>query len=147
MQVHIEMNPINKIIRDHGIDPRGRVQLFLTNTINRRIGRYMPHLTGTLETKQKYVSSPTTIEVVSPAAKYLYYGKVMVDSKTHKGPANIPNVGFRFRKGAKLVPTARNLEYTKTFNHLAGPYWDRRLMAAEQNIIAQEVEAYIRRFG
>ena len=35
-------------------------------------------------------------------ARYLYYGVKMVDSITGKGPALIPDVGYRFRKGAKL---------------------------------------------
>ena len=141
----IQMNSISRIIRNHGVDQRGRVQLFLTNTINRRIGRYMPHLTGTMEARQKHISSPTAIEVVGPNVKVMYYGKVMVDSHTHKGPANIPGVGYRFRRGATLIPSDRNINYTKTYNPLAGPYWDRRMMAAEKNIIADEVTMFIRR--
>ncbi len=35
-------------------------------------------------------------------ARYLYMGIKMVDRETGKGPALIPDVGFRFRKGAKL---------------------------------------------
>nr|DAP83374.1 MAG TPA: Minor capsid protein [Caudoviricetes sp.] len=35
-------------------------------------------------------------------ARYLYFGNKMVDSETGKGPALIEDVGYRFRKGAKL---------------------------------------------
>lgn len=54
-----------------------------------------------------------------PYARYLYMGKVMVDSKTGKGPANIPNVGPRFRKGATLVATDRDLRFATGVPHWA----------------------------
>ena len=142
MEVHVEMNAISKILRDHGVTPDGDVQRFLTLTVSRRIGRYMPHVTGALETKQKYIASPTSIEVVGPQVKYLYFGKRMVNAKTGKGPAYIKDVGYRYRKGTKLVPTNEPLNYTKTFNPHAGPFWDRRMMAAEKEEIGEEVSAY-----
>ena len=145
MKIKVKMNPVSKILKDHGVTPDGDVQKFLTLTINRRIGRYMPHVTGALETKQKYIASPTSIEVVGPQVKYLYFGNRMVNAKTGKGPGYIPNVGYRYRKGTKLVPSSKPLTYTKTFNPNAGPYWDRRLMAAEKDDIAKEVTDYANR--
>lgn len=35
-------------------------------------------------------------------ARYLYHGLKMVDKYTGKGPALIPKVGYRFRRGTKL---------------------------------------------
>ena len=64
--VKVEMKPINTILARLGVDKTGDVQMFVTNTINRRITRYMPYRTGTLATKSKYIKSPTEIEVVSP---------------------------------------------------------------------------------
>lgn len=142
MRIQVSMKPVSQILRAHGVTPDGHVQKFLTVTVNRRIGRYMPHVTGALETKQKFISSPTTIEVIGPQVRYLYYGKKMVNAKTGKGPFYIKDVGFRYRKGTKLIPTNEPLKYTKSFNQLAGPFWDRRMMAAEKNEIAQEVTAY-----
>ena len=142
MEVKVKMKSVSQTLRDHGVTPDGDVQRFLTLTINRRIGRYMPHVTGALETKQKYIASPTSIEVVGPQVKYLYFGKRMVNAKTGKGPGYIKDVGYRYRKGTKLVPTGEPLNYTKTFNPRAGPFWDRRMMAAEKEEIGEEVSAY-----
>lgn len=108
-----------------GFGPDGHVQKFHTANVNRRIGKYMPHLTGTLETKLKIVRG-TKIIVLGPYAKYQYHGKVMV------GPA-------------PKVLTDRDLEYTKTFNPQAGPYWDRALVAAEGDAIVDDVQRYINR--
>ncbi len=126
MKVKVEMRPVEQIIEAHGVGKNGKVQLFLTNTINRRITRYMPFLSGVLATKLKHVKSPTKIEVLGPYAKYTYYGKAM---------EGLP---------PKRV-TDQPLNYTKTKHPLAGPYWDRRLMQAEGRVIAREVNAYIRR--
>lgn len=146
-KIKIEMPSVSALCKKKGIDPNGHVQLKFTSVINRRIGEYMPHLTGTLETKLKYIASPTEIVVNAPYARYQYYGVKMVDSVTGKGPAKIPNVGYRFRKGATLRPTNIPLNYTKTFNPKAGPYWDRRLMAEETDDIENEMQNYLKRGG
>lgn len=108
-----------------GFGPDGHVQKFHTANVNRQIGKYMPHLTGALETKLKIVRG-TKIIVLGPYAKYQYHGKVMV------GPA-------------PKVLTDRDLEYTKTFNPQAGPYWDRALVAAEGDSLVDDVQRYINR--
>ena len=135
------MKPVQQIIKAHGIDKKGDVQLFLTNTINHRITRYMPYLTSTLSTKLKFVKSPTQIEVLGPYAKYQYYGKVCVDPKTNAAGFLTKN-GWRSRKGVNKVKTNRPLNYTKNKHPLAGPFWDRRLMQAEGKAIAEKVSEY-----
>lgn len=62
-----------------------------------------------------------------PQGRFLYYGKKMMNSKTFKGPRVIPIGGgeviFRWPYGSTLIPTNEPLEYTKTKNPLAGPFW------------------------
>lgn len=62
-----------------------------------------------------------------PQGRYLYEGKVMVDSETGKGPRKIPTgpgeYVLRFRKGAILKETNRPLQYTKAHNHKATDHW------------------------
>lgn len=141
--IKTEMQPIAQILKNHGLDSNGRVQLYVTNMVNRRLTRYMPFRSGALATKLKYVASPTEIVVNAPYARYQYYGKVMVNAATGKGPALIPDVGYRFPKGSKLMATGRDLEYDRTKNPEAGPFWDRRLMAKEKEQMVREVQNYI----
>ena len=143
MEIKIEMDSVDAIIEKHGVGETGTVQKFLTNTICNRMTDYMPFQTGVLATKLKHVASPTTIEVLGPYARYQYYGRRMVDSITGKGPAKIPNVGYRFRRGAKLDPTDQPLHYDTSKNANAGPFWDRRMMAAESGKIEAEVQAFL----
>ena len=118
--------PAAAVLADRkGFGPDGHVQKFHTANVNRRIGKFMPHLTGALETKLKIVQG-TKIIVLGPYAKYQYHGKVMV------GPA-------------PKVLTDQDLEYTKTFNPQAGPYWDRALVAAEGDALVADTQRYINR--
>ena len=130
-KIKVKMKPVNVILARLGVDKNGEVQKFVTNDINKRITRYMPFRTGALATKLKYIKSPTEIEVNAPYAHYQYAGKVRVNAKTGKGPALIPGVGYRYRKGTVTNATNRNLVYDKAKHTLAGPNWDKRLMAAE----------------
>lgn len=146
-RIKVEMKPIATILTRLGVNKTGDVQMQLTRIINKRITRYMPLRSGALATKLKYIKSHTEIVVNAPNARYQYYGKVMVNSKTGKGPALIPGVGFRYRKGTTLKVTNRDLEYDTTKNTRAGPFWDKRMMAAEKGAIVSDIQAYVRRKG
>ena len=116
------------ILSRHGLDKNGDVQRFHTMNVNRRIGKYMPHLSGALETKSKRISSGTEITIQAPYAQYQYHGVAMAGQ-------------------APKVLTRKALQYTKDFNPLAGPYWDRALVAAEGEALAEDLQAYIDRRG
>lgn len=123
-RIKVEMKPVNTILTKLGVNHTGDVQMQTTRIINQRITRYMPFRTGALATKLKHIKSPTEIVVLGPYARYQYYGKVMV------GPP--PKV-------ATDIP----LRYTRSKNPLAGPFWDRRMMAAEKRQIALEIQRYV----
>ena len=145
VNVKIILPSANKLIRRKGLAQDGKVQMFHTQNCLRRIKRYMPFLSGAtykITVVQTNIRKPEIVTNV-PYGKYLFYGKVMVNSKTGKGPALIPGVGYRFPKGSTLVPTDRGLEYTKTKNPLAGPHWDRALVANEGKALVADLQRYI----
>jgi len=107
-------------IKSLGVDKTGDVQAYLTSEIRRRMMRYMPYRTGTLAGKLTFVSSPTSITVNAPYARYLYYGK---------------------------SASGNDLHYTTDFNPLAGPFWDETMMEHESDAIRQNVQEYIKRKG
>ena len=125
-RVKVSMKPVNTILTKLGVDKTGDVQMQTTRIINQRITRYMPFRSGVLATKLKHIKSPSEIEVVGPYARYQYYGKVMVG------------------RAPKTV-TDKPLNYSRHKNPQAGPFWDRRLMAAEGKQIAAEVQKYVNR--
>ena len=146
-RIKVEMKPVDTILTRIGVDKNGDVQMQVTRIINNRITKYMPFRTGVLSTKLKRIKSPTEIEVAAPYALYMYYGKVMVNSETGKGPAFIPGIGYRYRKGTVLKATERDLNYDLTKHPKAGPFWDRRMMASEAAQIAHDIQVYVNRRG
>ena len=120
------MLPVSRIVTRLGVNKSGDVQRFVTQTVSRRMTKYMPFRSGALSTKLKIVSGPTEITVLGPYARYQYYGRAMV------GPP------------PKQV-TDKPLNYRTHKHPLAGPFWDKHLMAAEGRQIAAEVQAYANR--
>ena len=86
------------------------------------------------------------LHVNVPYARMLYYGKVMVDPETGMAGFLTPN-GWRARRGVAKVASSRDIQYDKTRNPRAGPFWDRRLTAAEGRQMAAELQDYVRRRG
>ena len=131
-----------------GIDARGDVQRFHTANVLRRIQKYMPYRSGAT-IKLMIVQSPVEkplIHINQPYARMFYYGKVMVDPQTGAAGFLTAN-GWRSRKGVPKVVSSRDIQYDRTKNPRAGPFWDRRLAAAEGAQMAAELQAYVRRRG
>lgn len=143
MILRIKMSRPSQIIRGLGIDRDGDVQRYYTQCVSNRMTPYMPAgAQAVLSTKLKFLKSPTEILVLGPYAKYQYFGKVMVNAETGKGPALIPGMGYRYRRGTVLKATSRNLKYSKQLHSKAGPHWDRRMIQREQATLEREVCAY-----
>lgn len=86
---------------------------------------YVPFLTGSLDTRTRVDGS--YIIYPGPYARYLYYGKVMVDAATGKGPMRIVSKDgtevIRFRKGATLKPIDRDLKIQRSMHPKAQSFW------------------------
>ena len=73
---------------------------------------YVPFLTGSLDTRTRVVGN--TVIYPAPYARFLYYGKVMVD----------PNTGSTYApKGGTKVVTDRDLAFTTDFHPQAQSHW------------------------
>lgn len=146
--VRVDMKPVKQIMARLGIDAQGDVQRFHTANVLRRIQRYLPYRTGAT-IKLMIAHSPVDkpfIHVDVPYARMLYYGKVMVDPQTGVAGFLTAN-GWRSRRGVPKVVSDRDIQYDKTKNLRAGPFWDRRLSAAEGRQMAAELQEYVRRRG
>lgn len=93
---------------------------------------FMPQVTGTFikitkEISDSLVGTGIVCAAAPPYGRYLYEGKVMVDSETGRGPYSIPNgpgeYVLRYRKGAELIATNRPLDYSKHPNPNAQDHW------------------------
>lgn len=149
MKVKIELPSAGKLIRNLGLAKDGAVQMFHTQNVLKRLKRYMPFRTGMtykIAVAQTDVRKPEIV-IDTPGARYAYEGKKMVNAKTGKGPGVIPGVGPRYRKGTILKVTDENLEYTKTKNPMAGPHYDKTLVAKEGPVMVEDLQRFIDRRG
>ena len=146
-KVKLDLPSATQLVRSLGLEADGDVQRFHTKNVLKRVKAYMPYLSGELyelTVAQTDIDKPEIV-TIAPQAGYLYRGKKMVNSKTGKGPANIPGVGLRYRKGTILKATRTPLNYTKTKNPKAGPQWGKNLVASEGDAITADLQQYIER--
>lgn len=109
-----------------------KAQYFLDSQVMTDMVPYMPMQTGNFIQRTRAMSaaiagSGIVVAAAPPMGRYLYMGKVMVDSETGKGPARIEvspgEYIFRFRKGVKLVATDRDLKFSKAANPKVQKQW------------------------
>lgn len=97
---------------------------------------FVPALTGSLNTRTRVVGN----EVVYPGpyARFLYYGKVMVD----------PNTGSTWApKGGTKVVTDRNLVFTKTMHQQAQAFWCEASKAQNIDKWARVAQKAVKKYG
>ena len=145
-RISVNMRPVNQILQAKGLTAGGDVQRFHTQNVLQRIVKYMPYREGML-IKQTVASSPISkpyIVVPGPTARYLYYGKVMVDPVTKAAGFLDKDGQWKSRRGVPKVLSDRDITYTSK-NPLAGPFWDRHLKTAEGRKLQTDLQGYVNR--
>lgn len=145
---YLEMNSVGQILKDKGLNETGDVQQFHTANVLKRIKRYMPFVSGMtykVTVAQTDIKKPEIV-TDTPYAKFLFYGKVMIDPKLRIAGFMTPE-GWRSRKGSVKVLTSRNLSFerSRVKNPRAGPRWDRALSANEGAAMAADLQRYLNR--
>lgn len=142
----LTMKAANEIIRNKGMDPGGDVQAFHTQNVLRRIKKYMPFVSGglyKLTVIQTDIRKPYIV-TDAPQAKYLFYGKKMVDPQL--GIAGfLTTEGWRSRRGCVKVLTNIPLQYTRNKNPQAGARWDKAVSANEGPAMAEDLQRFVNR--
>ncbi len=129
MNVTVKLEATSQTLQKLGLGADGDVRRFYTQTVQRRIMKYLPYRT--------YGSVPKAVvrgvdlrlqRIVIEGAhiRYLNEGKVMVGRKPK-------------------TATSKNLVYTTTYNRQAGPHWAQRLDQYEHDMLVQEVQNYVNR--
>lgn len=97
---------------------------------------FVPALTGSLTQRTRVVGN----EVVYPGpyARFLYYGKVMVDPNT--GSAYAP-------KGGTKVVTDRNLVFTKSMHPQAQSHWFEASKAQNMEKWLRAADKAVKKYG
>lgn len=86
-------------------------ETWLANEVLKDTRKYVPELTSSLVTRA-YVDGDTVV-YPGPYARYLYYGKVMIDPVINAAGYKRPDGTWRSRKGAVKQATNKDLVFTK----------------------------------
>lgn len=101
-----------------------KAERILAIQIHKDTRPFVPFKEGVFDRNSRVIGN--VIEYRGDQAYYLWNGVKMVNAETGAGPMVIPDVGPRWPKGAKLVPTRAPLTYTTDFHTSAGPRWMER---------------------
>ena len=129
-----------------GLQPYSKGRLFLMNEIIRLSDDYTPFDTGVLKNNITKSPSGKWFEYNTPYARYLWYGKLMVDPITKKGAFHDPKTGrFWSRPNTPKELTDRDLKFR--FAPKRGAHWVERMWADHGNTIIDSVERFVKVYG
>ena len=144
--VKIDVSDAATILKNHGLNPGGRVQEFFTSEIMRKADPYVPFLAGALRDSARVSEDKCAIIYGGAGGRYAHYqweGKLYVDPITKKGAFYSPTYGFWSRPGVNKEKTDRDLNYNGA--PLRGPRWVERCWINEKENIIKSTEAFMRK--
>lgn len=124
----LEIKATDVLLKERGLESGGKVQKFVDSSVIRLMAPYTPYRQGILEKSATLGTKIGSGEInqITPGARFLYYGKLMVSSITGSPWAS---------KGEKKVLTDRDLQYDKSKHPLAGKMWFERMKADKKEEI------------
>lgn len=111
----VKMNPTSVIKAHLGIEPNGRVQKFFTQTVAKKMDKYVPMDEGHL---RQYKIQGNLIIYDQPYANYQYEG---------------------------ISKSGKKLNYSTDKHPLATAHWDKVMWTAEGQDVVRQVQNYIDR--
>lgn len=113
-----------------------RAEHVLAEQMEKDTQPFVPALTGSLTQRTRVVGN--TVIYPGPYARFLYYGKVMVD----------PNTGSTYApKGGTKVVTDRNLVFNKTMHPQAQAHWGEASKAQNLDKWVRVAEKAVKKYG
>lgn len=144
LNVKVKMNPVNKILKDHGLDKDGRAVRYLRDTADRLMMPFIPGGAGGQLARQKTYPSNHELKYTSPHAQYQYHGKMYISPKLGVSGILLKSDRWWSPKGEKKTPTSKKLK-----NHTSGtgPKWDKLMLQRRKDDLVKDVENYIKSGG
>lgn len=141
--IKIDFNDVSKVLADHGLAPGGDVQKFFSNELLRISNPYTPFRSGVTADTAYISPDGTAINYVTPYARYIWYGKLMVDPITKKGAFYSPTYGFWSRPKVQKELTDTDLEYQGA--PIRGPKWVERAYIDNKDAVIASTEKFANR--
>ena len=127
INVKVNLNSVNKIIKDHGLNENGRVVRYARDEADRLMNPFVPFENGGLRRLKSYPNN-SQIKYISPYSHYQYTGLKA------KGPSK--------PKGIK-----RKISSEKLKHHTpgTGPEWEKLMMEKKGKELVKDIQDYIKK--
>ena len=142
-EIKIDVKNAQKLIQELGLAPGGAVQNFFASELLRISAPYTPFDNGILAGTAFISSDGTEIIYPVPYARYLWYGKIMVDPVTKKGAFFSPNYGFWSRPNTQKELTDTDLKFRGA--PIRGPKWVERAYIDNKTTLLSSLEKFANR--
>ena len=145
-EIEVRMPEAGVVLENHGLSPGGAAQRFFTNELMRLSDPYVPMRNSVLKNSARVSDEGDAIIYETKYARYLWYGKVMVDPVSGKGCMvftdwNTGNVVFYSRKDVQKVLTDRDIKYHG--GGLRGSKWVERCWIDNKDALCKSLEDFI----
>ena len=141
INVKVNLNSVNKILKDHGLNEDGRVQKRLTTTADRLMNPFIPFEGGNLRRLKSY-PSPSKIKYTSPYSHYQYTGKEYISPTLGVSGIPLKNDKWWSPKGERKKPSGKKLTYHTPGT---GPEWEKLMMEKKGKELIRDIQNYIKR--
>lgn len=144
--IDVRMDEAEAIFEKHGLGYGGIVHKQFTNELLKLSDPYVPNRNSILKNSATITLNGDAIIYNTPYARYMWYGKVMVDPKTQKAcmvftDKKTGNVVFYSRKDVQKVVTDRDIRYHG--GGLQGQRWVERCWIDNKNNICDSLEKFV----
>lgn len=133
MKIHVagalrDVKPSRVLLEERGLGSGGRAQTVLDSEIVRLMKPYTPFRTGILQNESSFSGIGTgLLGQHKPYARYMYYGKVMIDPKINAAGFITKDGVWKSRRGVSKVVTDRDIVYQGA--PMRGAFWFERMKA------------------
>ncbi len=127
INVKVNLNSVNKIIKDHGLNEDGRVVRYARDEADRLMNPFVPFENGGLRRLKSYPSN-SQIKYISPYSHYQY-------------------TGLKAKGASKPKGIKRKISNEKLTYHTpgTGPEWEKLMMEKKGKELIRDIQNYIKR--
>lgn len=141
--VHLDLPDIEQQMEKLGLGKNNEALRFFANELMRMSDPYVPFRSGVLKNTAQVSSEGDAIIYNQPYARYMWYGKLMVDPVYGVGGFYNEQYGFWSRKNVQKVLTNRDLNYSESPRR--GAKWVERCWIENKEQLIASTQAFIDR--
>lgn len=136
MSLTIKTKPLQTILKETGLEEKGKVQQFIGKTVADNLKKYVSFSSGVQQAKTQSIKSGTYVEIGVLYARFQAEGKVMVGVKSRRAWA---------KRGETKVVINKKLTYHN--GGLRGAHPFERMKADKKQSILIQTANYARRIS